>query len=476
MKNTNSIFTISIFTILLTISTLHAQSIDFTTTLGKDYYDMGHDAIVDANGNVMVTGALSVEAGVPADAYFSRLNKYGEIEWEQSFGTVFEDGGNEIIEGANNTYFIAGHVDVTGTDECDALCFMINNVGDTLWTRTYGFEKDDAAYACAAAPDGGFVAVGRCEIGDNPNGFILKYAVDGTLEWSKIMDGDGENYISTVKTVEDGFMMGGAITVNGDMNFLLMKTDFFGNIIWQKNYAHAGKDNVYSIQLSDDGLLMVGKSQNTFDGSSAMLMIRTDMDGNSIWEVNYGGQYKDYAAGVDQTPDGNWVVCGTLYNVLNNSQDAAVLMLSDDGVINALHFYGAEGDDAVRRVHRDAAGGYIVCGSINQTDDNADILLMHVDESGATLNIPAANDNGLSVRLYPNPVTETIHIMVSATAIDAQLVVYDISGKKVIHIDNIYSQMIDISATELTSGLYFYSFINKNDATAPLNGTFEVLK
>ncbi|MBK8343213.1 MAG: T9SS type A sorting domain-containing protein [Bacteroidetes bacterium] len=101
---------------------------------------------------------------------------------------------------------------------------------------------------------------------------------------------------------------------------------------------------------------------------------------------------------------------------------------------------------------------------------------MHVDESGATLNIPAANDNGSSVRLYPNPVTETIHIMVSATAIDAQLVVYDISGKKVIHIDNIYSQMIDISATELTSGLYFYSFINKNDATAPLNGTFEVLK
>ncbi|MBK7442615.1 MAG: hypothetical protein IPI65_14030 [Bacteroidetes bacterium] len=92
---------------LLTISTLHAQSVDFSTTLGKDYYDMGHDAIVDANGNVMVTGALSVEAGVPADAYFSRLNKYGEIEWEQSFGTVFEDGGNEIIEGANNTYSLA---------------------------------------------------------------------------------------------------------------------------------------------------------------------------------------------------------------------------------------------------------------------------------------------------------------------------------------------------------------------------------
>ncbi len=476
MKNTKLVFTCSIFSTLLIISSLRAQSVDFSTTLGNDFYDMGHDAIVDASGNVMVTGAMSMEAGVPADAYFSRLNKYGEIEWEQSFGTVFEDGGNEIIEGANNTYFIAGHVDVTGTDECDALCFMINNAGDTLWTRTYGFEKDDAAYACAAAPDGGFVAVGRCEIGDNPNGFILKYDAIGNLEWSKIIDGEGENYISTIKAVEDGFMMGGAITINGDMNFLLMKTDFSGNIIWQKNYAHAGKDNVYSIQITDDGFLLVGKSQNTFDGSSAMLMIRTDAAGDKNWEVIYGGQHKDYAAGVDKTPDGNWVVCGTLFNVLNNSQDAAVLMLSDDGVINALHFYGADGDDAARRVHRDAAGGYIVCGSINQTNDNADILLMHVDESGATLNIPEAIENGLSVRLYPNPVSETIHLMVSATAIDAQLSVYDISGKKVIQIDNIYSQIIDISASELTSGLYFYSFINKNEASTSLNGTFEVLK
>lgn len=476
MQLPKSLLTGSFLCIALTVSQVQSQTPGFQTTLGTSNYDMGHDAIAGDDGNIIVTGAVSPQAGVPADAYTARVSQSGKLDWEHSFGSQYEDGGNEIVPAGGGNYFIAGHVDITGFDACDAFCFMIDQNGDTLWTRKWGFDADDAAYACTVAHDGNFIAVGRTEMDGNANGFILKYDAEGNLLWSKTYGGAEEDAFETIRTISDGYLISGKTTHQNDADFWLLKMDEEGNIVRENYYNQPMKDNCYGMQADEDGnCLMVGKAEDQLNGNTSVLMMRADANGDLQWVSYFNYGTSDMAMSVDRSNDGNWVVCGSVFNVMNNSEDAALLYVDDNGIVNWIKYYGGDGSDVARRIHRDPQGGYIIIGSENQTATNADILLLRVNDEGTASSVLSEENNTVKVKLFPNPATDQVTLSVSDPVGSGRFYIYDGAGNMVMDLGELRSQIVSFSAAALSSGKYFYSFIGDDDPAVKIAGAFEVV-
>jgi hypothetical protein len=146
-----------------------------------------------------------------------------------------------------------------------------------------------------------------------------------TLVWQKCL-GDTANLLSHDRFQKIIFSSDSNIIAAGVMSGgLLMKIDLNGNTIWQKKYGCPSVDGFQSvIQAPDGGYICVGSSAcldtayatDISNGSADLLVIKTDALGNPQWQRRYGGT--GYELGYDAViaPDGNIIVAseGDSYN------------------------------------------------------------------------------------------------------------------------------------------------------------------
>jgi len=102
------------------------------------------------------------------------------------------------------------------------------------------------------------------------------------------------------------------------------QVDSKGNKVWEKTFGGQKKDMGHSmITTSDGGYIIVGekwkneKFGNDYSDFPDIWLIKTDSQGNLIWEKTYGGSKSDYGYSVVQSTDGGFVVTGST----NKSED-----------------------------------------------------------------------------------------------------------------------------------------------------------
>ena len=427
--------------------------------LGGNLYDMGHDAMCADDGNIIVIGAVTNQGENAADVYLSKLNPEGEILWEKSFGTNYEDGGNEIISNHNGYYFVAGHVDRTGSSLCDALFFLINENGDTLWTRSFGNDEDDAGYGCVLADDGGFISIGKFEEGGNSNGFIAKHNIDGDLVWSQIYGNEKMDYFTSIINTETEYLIGGKKTFLNNSDFWLMKINESGEILWEETYDNGLQDLAYDVEEdADGGFLLAGKIEGETSGSSQVYLVKTDINGLNIWEAKYGNNFGDMATSVVYD-NGKWMVTGTFYNLNNHSQDIGLMQLNNNGEIEWIKYFGDAFNDTGRRIHLNAEGGWLICGTAETpTPGNQDIYLVKTNMEGEVASSLNNQNTGVALSVNPNPFIDKAIFTCTNTGDDLQFSLVDINGKQIINIPAINSQVFEVDTKMLTAGIYFYLF------------------
>ncbi len=159
-----------------------------------------------------------------------------------------------------------------------------------------------------------------------------------TIEWDRTYGGSGyEEMGAAILTADGGYLFGGITTtrtpdfeitsntkdtvdwpeLTGD--YWIVKTDGDGNILWDKRFGGFREDRLWTIlQTPDGGYLLGGESRSgvgadrSWDnrGDLDFWVVKIDANGNKEWDRAYGGTGADLLRKILPLPNGQFWLAG----------------------------------------------------------------------------------------------------------------------------------------------------------------------
>ena len=257
-------------------------------------------------------------------------------------------------------------------------------IPDTLWTKTYGGTGWDRGYDVQQTVDGGYVIVGYTSSfgAGNSDIYLIKTDANGDTAWTKTYGGtDNDMGYAVRRTNDNGFVIVGLTYSfgHGSVDVYLIKTDSLGDTVWTQTYGGDSIDHGVSVQqTADSGYIIVGATQSFGVGGWDVYVVKTNVNGDTLWTKTYGGAYYDYGKAVQQTSDGGYVIGGSLHN----SSDIYLIKTDMQGDTLWTKTYGRNNCYDVLQT---PDNGYIIVGHKYFASFNSDVLLIKTDSLGDTL-------------------------------------------------------------------------------------------
>ncbi|MBK6345601.1 MAG: T9SS type A sorting domain-containing protein [Bacteroidales bacterium] len=338
----------------------------------------------------------------------------GEPEGTQyNFGS---SGLQSAFDASDNVYIYYSTGNGSGAE---LMCLKVNTAGDTLWGPVAVLEGTQGlAYQFSGISDDEgitFVWQGYGDGGDGTNLYARRLNADGSRAWNEttmpvcVADGtqgnffwkrSGDNYYITWADARPG-------TDPGFYDIFARKFDANGAVYWTENGVPVASLNTYlpypEFDFSDDNGMIICH-QSTAAGFVAQ---KVNDDGTIAWDE-----------------DGN-MICTS---------------------INA-PFYAEHVE--VR------SGGKVISAwaKANPSGGSDNIFITRVDDAG-TVGIKELKEN--QIHIYPNPATDEITLVLPGTMDNAELNLYDFSGKELRNflLTSIPGNSLRISTNGLSSGTY----------------------
>lgn len=188
-------------------------------------------------------------------------------------------------------------------------------------------------------PDSSYVITGASSsFMDGPSQmFLLKVDSLGEYLWSHHYGGNETDWGRRVKYINNiGFYVGGYTnsTGSGAYDYALWKIDENGGEEWLKTYGTTGWERVHDMAItSDNGVILVGETNLTDDGLTDIYIVRTDIDGNVLWEQQLENPGNDNAFAIQQFDDSTFIIGGYYFDSTTDLKQAWLTRIEDDGTV-----------------------------------------------------------------------------------------------------------------------------------------------
>jgi hypothetical protein len=171
-------------------------------------------------------------------------------------------------------------------------------------------------------------------------------------------------------------------------NFWLIRTDNEGNHLWNKTYGYqsATDEGFDVVSCASGGYALAGYTDGSGSGNNDAWLVRVDDDGVQLWNRSYHGADVSVARGVVQLSDGGFALTGDITPVGESYEDAFVVRANGTGFAIWNHTYGGSLNDqcnAIVQIHNStlAAAGE----SYSFSGGNRDGYFLWVDLDGNVL-------------------------------------------------------------------------------------------
>lgn len=236
--------------------------------------------------------------------------------------------------------------------------------------RTYSDSGIVNATDVVATYDGGYALTGykTCSSFNCLDFFLLKLDSLGNKQWLRLYDELGFDDLpnAIVQTTDSGFVMTGYASTppNLGRNVRIVKTDKNGNLLWNRNYGGTGCEEGFDIQQTFDGGFIIATQADTEGTCSEILveLIKTDALGIIEWQKFYPTTSSGIAFSVKQTQDSGFVCTGSTGNMISPTSGGDVFLLKTDknGNEQWVKFYGNEGSERGEDVIISSDGGFVI--------------------------------------------------------------------------------------------------------------------
>jgi hypothetical protein len=370
------------------------------------------------------------------------------IEWQESFGGTGNDTGRSVVPTGDGGFVLGGRSASGASGNktsgnyglSDLWLVKIDAMGNKLWDKSFGGNDDEGFYysALAATPDGGFLLGGDSFSGISGNktspryggytdSWLVKVDASGNKLWDKSFGGSGDYDVlyAIVSTDDGGALLGGVSTSGisgnktsanyGAMDLWLVKIDASGNKLWDKSFGGSGGDGDVGgnflpyasiVPTGDGGFLIGGPSRSGVSGNKTSpnygdydyWLVKTDANGNKLWDRSFGGNNRDVLTTITPTPDGGFLLGGASesgisgnkitpnYSAPNGTFDDWLVKVDAGGNKLWEKSFGRNGDEYLYSIALTGDGG-IVLGGFKACSfcGDLDFWLVKTDATGTKL-------------------------------------------------------------------------------------------
>jgi len=334
----------------------------YNKTFGGSDEDRAYAIQQTSDGGYILAGYTDSFGAGNSDAWLIKTDKNGNKVWDKTFGGSDDDEASALQQTNDGGYILAGWT------SDDAWLIKTDANGNKVWDKTFGGSEWDRAKAVQQTSDGGYILAGcTWSYGAGVyDAWLIKTDANGNKVWDKTFGGSDFDVAYAVQQTSDGGYILAGYTKSfgaGMEDVWLIKTDANGNKVWDKTFGGIMWDEGYTVlQTSDGGYILAGRTASFGAGFYDAWLIKTDADGNKVWDKTFGGSSWDEGLAVQQTSDGGYILAGPTNSFGAGSMDAWLIKTDADGNKVWDKIFGGSGDDVARAVQQTSDGGYILAG------------------------------------------------------------------------------------------------------------------
>jgi hypothetical protein len=425
-------------TILFCVTSLFAQSPDtlWTKTFGGLENDEGFAVQQTSDGGYIITGYTESFGVGPRNVYLIKTYANGNTQWTRTYGGTDTDCGFSVQQSSDGGYIIAGWTSSFGAGSYDVYLIKTNFNGDTLWTKTFGWDYDEKSYSVQQTNDGGYIIVGYTGMPPQRDIYLIKTNAIGNRQWARTFQvgyADDVGY-SVQQTFDGGYIISGYTGNQVNHDVYLVKTDTNGYVIWSNTVGGSNDDQSFSVQQTyDSGYIITGFTKSFGAGEEDVYLIKTNANGDTLWTKTYGGAAKDIGRCVQQTIDGGYIIIGETWSFGAGENDFYLIRTNTNGNTLWTKTFGGSGQDGGYSVRQTSDQGYIITGTTRCFGPgNASVWLIKTEpDIGIEEKEPTLKDNFIS-GIEPNPFIDNTTIryeLPKSTSVNISI--YNLLGEEI---------------------------------------------
>lgn len=259
--------------------------------------------------------------------------------FQQVYQTEQIDFLNSVEQLDDNGFILTGYTNGAGSGGNDAIMIRTTPFGDILWAKAYGSAGNESFPITAPFGDNAVLVAGSTQsVSESglPEGFVAAIDIDGEVLWTTCMGGELDDKVRDIKVLDDGgFLLTGMTNSFGEVqsyDLFLNRFDSEGTMLWSKVYGTDMYDVPLAVEANDEGEIFVWGHQSGDQtvGYDAFLL-KTDSEGNELWNNRYSLELNELAWDLAMLPDGNIIITGDTNSAGAGMNDIFVIYMDQDG-------------------------------------------------------------------------------------------------------------------------------------------------
>jgi len=377
-------------------STMDTITVYRSFTAGKDYYFR-----VGAKINNSIVYSLPIRKSCAITFVKTIKGEPSEDGYDvcQTTDGGYVIGGSSLIktDAFGNILWKQKYLNVSSvspTADSNIICLYLSRAimkvdinGTMLWNKVLSEGSQwDWINNIKQTRGGGFIVLGHTAYGEGNNlrnVLMIKTNDNGDTLWRKTIGGQFGYFAGDIMQTDDnGYIIAGAkyLDGNGNTSRHIIKTDGNGNMLWEQSFGDSVQLDyaTHIIQNNDGSYVFSGTS-----GATSFILTKIDQSGNKIWENKFTGDWGGIGNSVQRASDDGYILTGTGYHTTDGFTDVLLIKTDKNGIKEWGKKFGSTNHDFGRSVRLTIDNGFIITGSYSPPGSGySDTYLIKTNKDG----------------------------------------------------------------------------------------------
>ena len=329
----------------------YAQNTSFFRAFNNDSADLSVDAFQKSNGDYYLLS--NTNAAGHLDFQVTKTNGLGVAVWSFTYGGSNDDVATAMVPTSDNGMVICGYTEGL-TSSRDAFVTKVNSAGVLQWSRIILTDSVEQFSDITESINGDIYATGFIDQDTmGYNVLVARLTNSGSFVWANHYGNVGEDVGNALiedqlgRIVVVGSTMNDSVTIGsaGDQDISMLTLNSGGAVLRRKNIGTINKEYATTILQESANRYTVGGSVDiTGDGTTDGFLVSVDTNLAATNALYFGLFGEDKIEDVKSIGSDRWMVATVSESMFNTTTSLVFEVSSLNGVPSALSVGGTMND------------------------------------------------------------------------------------------------------------------------------------